>query len=205
MMEEPIDIVVKRLKDKGVPLSTYDALEACAREGNWHTQGFANEVKTLEAWEINPACENKLRQNLPNAKVTITDATQQIKKPNYRGKFNFIVLDCPMACFGEENRYSEHFEMIHDVPSIARDNFVLLFNVNKSPYDYDRHPAWKKRRKQFYGIDRTESISLEFLENHYKKLFDSMKLNVLDSFYESRREYEKNDFLYYMCFILQKS
>jgi len=55
------------------------ALEIFAREGDWQTQAYADKVKSLEAWEINPAFESALRKNLPGAKILITDSIEELE------------------------------------------------------------------------------------------------------------------------------
>ena len=57
---------------------------------------------------------------------------------------------------------------------------IIVFNINKEPFNYDHQLAWKKRREEFYGAVNTSNLSIEFLLNFYKELF--LNLNLATDF-----------------------
>ena len=63
--------ICEELNRRGYDLSRYDALEFFAREGDWQTLSYADRVRSVEAWEIDPAYEEGLRRNLPQAVIRI--------------------------------------------------------------------------------------------------------------------------------------
>ena len=71
------EIAIKRICNKlvnqyGIKLNDKVALDFFAREGDWQTQHYADKVKKVYAWEINPQHEQSLKRNLPaSANVSI--------------------------------------------------------------------------------------------------------------------------------------
>lgn len=196
--------IVKELRRRAVPLNEYDALDAFARTGEWQTIEYFSEVKSLEAWEINPAYEAQLKNNLPGASIKITDAFNEVRKERNLNRFDFIVIDAPLGCYGPRKEYCEHFDILQYIPRVARINWALIFNVNKEPFDYDKYPLWQRRRERFYKRESADKLSLEFLHDHYRCYFNAMGIETKFSFHHSRHRYDKKDFLYSMCFMLQK-
>ena len=74
MRGEAMSRVVTKLKEKNIDLANYSVLEFFAREGDWQTLAYFPHVKSLTAWEIDPAFEDRLRQNLNGAEVEIGDS-----------------------------------------------------------------------------------------------------------------------------------
>lgn len=184
----------------GFDLSQKDALEMFGRKGDWHTVDYSRMVKSLEVWEIDAQYNDDLRKNLPLAVIKNVDSIEFSRAPENRGRFDFIVIDNPMSNYGPNGKYSEHFDVIESACAMVRHNGVLVFNVNVQPYDYDNHPAWKKRREKFYGKADASCLSLDELVDFYAELFASSQLRVVHTVH-----YERNDFLYYLMFRLQKT
>ena len=95
-----------------------------------------------------------MKKNLPNAKIKIQNSIKTISENLETSKFDLIVIDNPMNTWGtkkETNLYCEHFDFIKHIGNIIDKETILIFNVNKNPFDYDKFPEWKKRREKFYG------------------------------------------------------
>lgn len=195
--------ILEILKQKGIDISQMHALEPFAREGDWQTWVYADKVESLDAWEINPDCEMALRKNLPKARIKIIDSLKEFKKRKYFGKYDFIVIDNPMNCFGAHEQYCEHFDIIPEVCHLLNQKGILIFNINKEPYDYEKNPKLEARRKQFYHQEKTNKLSLKFLLKFYKELFCKYGYTTKFCFNISRGKYECNDFFHYLVFYLK--
>ncbi len=190
----------------GIGLSSRDAIELFAREGDWQTHVYAHMVKSLELWEIDAKCKAKLKKNFPTAAVKITDSIKELKTSfSFNKKYGFIVIDNPQACYGPGNCYCEHFDIITEIHKIAQDDVVVIFNVNKEPFNYDASPEWKKRRDGFYKLKDTSKIPMKFFMKFYKELFKKQGFEAVLCFDVSREELEHNDYLYYLVFHLKKT
>lgn len=187
-IQQPMLRVVQRLQSLGVELGRLRALEFFAREGDWQTVSYAGLVASLEAWEINPACEAALRRNVPQARVRIGDSYQFARQPEYAGRFDLVVLDNPQVTFGERHEHCEHFDALELAPALLANPGVLIFNVNHSPYGYDRQPEWQRRRQAFYGLADTARLDFSFLDQFYRKFFAVRGRKVGFLFFEPRHE-----------------
>lgn len=194
---EPMKQVLNKLQKEGLDLSSFHALEMFAREGDWHTTVYENQVKSLDAWEIDPAFQEGLRRNLPQANVTIADSIQEMKKPAHEGKYDFIVVDTPMNRYGPNNEYCEHFDVVPAVCRLLANRGILIFNVNTKPYNFDRFDEWQKRREEYYGLEDTSNLSLKFLLDFYKGMFEQEGYTVEKAFSVPRGGYD-NEGLHYL-------
>jgi len=194
MRGKAMERICKKLEDRGIDFSQMSALEFFAREGDWQANIYAGKVHSIEAWEINPLFKNGLKRNLPGAIIRIGDSFQMADEDRYVSKFDFIVIDNPQCLYGANNEYCEHFEAIQKIPRLLRNHGIVIFNVNFSPFDYNQHPEWKKRREQFYNLSDASNISLDFLLSFYNDFFEAMNLHVNWLFLEPRN----NEYLAYM-------
>ncbi len=194
-----INICEKLIKD-GHPLSAYKALEFYSREGDWHTKVYENFVYSLDAWEIEKKFEPALRRNLPNAQIKIVDS--YIYGRTITQKFNFIVLDNPQGIFGLNNEYCEHFEALDIAVNLIDKKSIIIFNINKAPFNYNNQIEWQKRRNTFYNLNDTSQLSVDnFLIPFYKNKFENLNCNTIDVF-----EIERNpQYLSYLVFNLSKN
>jgi hypothetical protein len=87
----PIYRVLREIKRRRLDLSRMDALELFGGRGDMITQDYAPYVRSLEIWEIDPACESALREHFPLAEVKITDTYEEIKR--CARKFDLVVAD----------------------------------------------------------------------------------------------------------------
>jgi hypothetical protein len=191
--------IIQILKGKGLDLSQMRALEVFAREGDWQTIAYADEVKSLEAWEINPVFKNGLRKNLPKAKIKITDSIKEIKKKEHFDKFDFIVVDNPQNCYGPNSKYCEHFDVIPDICRLLNKKGIIIFNINKNPFNFKRFPRWQEMRAKFYERKGTNRLSIQWLLNFYKNLFKKSGYSTKFCFNVMRTSY-----LHYLVYFLQK-
>ena len=178
-----INNVINILENQGIELNKLSTLEMFGRDGTAHVTAYAEKVRSLEVWEIDKKWEADLKNNLPNAKIKIIDSVNQINNGLNLPKFDLIIIDNTIPMFGPENepnKYCEHFDFIKNVGKIMEDNAIIVFNINKEPFNYDHQLAWKKRREEFYGAVNTSNLSIEFLLNFYKELF--LNLNLITDF-----------------------
>lgn len=187
-MQKPMRKVVKRVEELGVDLKKYDGLEFYAREGDWQTVSYSDQLASLHAWEIDPEREKALRRNLPNAQIRIGNSYELACLPEYQKKFNFINFDNPQATFGCNNEYCEHFEALPLIENLIPDQGIVVFDVNYNPYNYKYNNVWRKRRDSFYKKTDTSRLSFEFIKSHYEDYFLKMGFVNKFSFIEDRHD-----------------
>lgn len=195
--------ILDRLEKEGLDLSKMRALEVFAREGDWQTRVYADKVKSLEAWEIDPAFEKNLKKNIPHAKIKITNSMVEIKKKDNFSKYDFIVIDNGQSCYGPNQEYCEHFEVVPQIARLLDKEGILIFNVNREPFGYDKLPLWKARREEFYNSTKTDNMSIEWLLDFYQNLFKKYGYDTKFSFNMERGTPERNNYLHYLVFYLK--
>ncbi len=189
--------ICERLKIEGVEMQDFSALDFFAREGDWQTVVYAKEVKSLEAWEINPEFLPGLQRNLPGATLRIVDSYEYGAKTSDR--FDFVVLDNPQATFGPDGRYGEHFEALQVVLRLLKPGAFLIFNLNWAPFNFAEHAEWRRRRATFYAQADTSDLSLGgFLLPFYADYFAAHGFKALQSFAQPRND----EYLAYLVFRL---
>ena len=178
-------------------IEIYNALDIFAREGNWQSFLINSKVASFEAWEINADYIDKLKLNLPSASVYCRDSIQFIRNASDYKKFNLLVIDNGLNCYGYENEYCEHFDVLPYIDNIIEDNCFVIFNVARKPFNYDDNHTWKNRRNEFYKVEDASDLSIKFLTEFYTKFFNSMGYDV-ESMYTSCRElHNDDDYLYH--------
>jgi hypothetical protein len=189
------------LERRGFDLSRARALEFFAREGDWQATAYVGRVASLEAWEVDAAREARLRANLPHATVRIVDSIVFASRPENRGRFDFVVLDNPQGCFGPGARYCEHFEALEAACGLLSERAVLVFNVNRTPFDFDRFPAWQARRSRYYGVDDASRLSASFLLAFYRSLLERRGLSSPFAFEVARNP----EYLSYLVCLVERA
>ena len=196
----PVCKVLRLLKARGVKVDQMAGLELFGFTGELHTLDYVHRIGTLEVWEIDPSCEVDLKQNLPKARIKITDSVAELRATT--STFDFIVVDNPTSTFGP---YCEHFELIPDVFRVTRDGGIILLNVIPRLSEKDRrsHPylfsaEHLARRSAFYGTDRPEEVSFEKMVEVYGKLAASQGCTLNWWFTEQRH------FVYYLVMSIGK-
>jgi len=189
--------ICSRLKAEGVEIQDFSALDFFAREGDWQTVVYAKEVKSLEAWEINPEFLPGLQRNLPGAVLRVVCSYAYGEETSDR--FDFVVLDNPQATFGPNGRYCEHFEALPVALRLLKPGAFLIFNLNWAPFNFAENLEWQRRRAAFYAQADTSTLSPEgFLLPFYADYFAARGFKVLQSFVQPRND----EYLAYAVFRL---
>jgi 16S rRNA G966 N2-methylase RsmD len=202
--------LLSKLEEKGVKFDKLNTLEMFGRDGTWQTTIYANKVRSLEVWEIDSQWKDSLEKNLPSATIKIKDSIQCIKKKSDHHKFDLIMIDNPMNTFGpklDENEagcYCEHFDIIKEIGKIIDNEAIVVFNVNRKPFDYEKYPLWKARREEFYGNKKTDNLSLAFLHKFYRRLFEEIGFMTVFCFNVVRVLYGGADMTHYFAYSLRK-
>jgi hypothetical protein len=180
-----------------IDFSKLNGLEFFSRKGNWQTLSYSDLVKTLTAWEIDEQFESSLRKNLPKAEVTIGDSFKLACEFRYKNRFDFIVFDNPQGTY---NGYCEHFECVDLINKIIKkEGGVVIFNVNKNPFNYDKTSIWAQRRNHYYNVEESAGLDSVFLLSFYKHKFYTLGFKTLFSFEISRN----NEYLSYLVFRIE--
>lgn len=175
-------------------LSKCSCLEAFARDGSWQTKYFVNGSRYAEAWEVDCSFAGSLRANLPNCDLVICDSITRSKKVSC--DFDLIVADNPQAIFDDENQYCEHFDFLPNIGNLFKKDALIVFNINRKPYNLEKNQLWKKKRQDFYEIDNVDDISKEFFHNFYCNYFKANGLVM-----ETSKIFDRNsEYLsYFVC------
>ena len=187
MTEIAIKNICNRLSNEyNIQLNDKVALDFFAREGSWQTQYYASKVKKIYAWEVDSKYEQNLRYNLPDtADITIGDSFVLAKQQDV--SFDLIVLDNPQGCFGEDNRYCEHFEALDICLNLLKSpSGILIFNIKTTPFNYTDKIEWQKRRNAFYSVTDTSHLTKEFIFNFYETFFKTHGFITEFAFLEER-------------------
>ena len=201
MSSNNYDVGMKKIcdrlqKEMNIDLRSMTALEFFARDGSWQTSVFGNLVKEVHAWEIDPAFEEKLNDNLPEgSKIRIGDSYKIATQDSFKNMFDMIVFDNPQGCYG--NDYCEHFDALKFLPFLGKeDRVITVFNIKLSPYNFysDRNKGWRERRSRFYGIEDTSNLDLKFVTNFYRNHLKEMGYEV--NFLFSQKRPQENDLHY---------
>ena len=185
----------EKLELVGFSLAEAHAVEVFARQGDWHTRDYYQQVASLEAWEIDNSHFSNLRKNLPGVEIKHVDSIQHIRLPQNAGSADLVVVDNPQGTFGPDNEYCEHFDVIDPALDLLRAGGVVVFNVNIEPFDYDLYPEWQARREQFYVSNQTEKLSLDVLGEFYRERFEALG-HVMTDHVQALR----TDYLHYMAY-----
>jgi len=202
-----MEIVLKQLQNKGIKLNNLHTVEVFGRTGEWHTKVYADKVKSLEIWEIDSEWKKQLKKNFPNAKIRIIDSIKLINESTNLPKYDFIIVDNPQNLFRSTKlraRYCEHFEVLTKIDRLIDNYGIIVFNVNPKPFDYEKWPLWKKRREDFYNINNTEEIEINFLTNFYVQFFNNIGLKTIFHFYVKRLTPNPKETIYYFTYFLTK-
>ncbi len=195
----PIDKIFKKLKAKGYN-SFETGLEVFGYKGEYHTMNYQEFVKELHVWEWAADCEDSLKQNLPKAKIKITDSYKEIKETTI--KFDLVVVDNHQGIFGDD--YCEHFEMLPNVFRVLKDEAIIILNILpninelEKMYNVDAS-AHKAKRNDWYKRIDTDMLPDTFFMDFYIKLFREYNYNVNFIFIEKR-----NNVMSYMVVGLNK-
>ena len=181
---ENVLLTIENLDKKSV-------LDVFAREGDWNSYLIYNRCKKMECWEIDPAFENKLKENLPNAKIKILDSIKTINSHKGDKKYDVIFIDNSLGIYGK-NQYCEHFYFIKDTKRLLNKGGYLIFNVSIKPFKGENYDEYINQRKLFY---KTSETTLDYLIQFYKNLFGINSQNSIRIF--AREKYNSQIYLYF--------
>lgn len=160
-----------------IDIGEFTVLDLFARDATWQTKYYADKVKKVHAWEIEEKFRDSLKNNLPNnATITIGDSHKMIR--DEPGSFDLIVLDNPQGCYGTKDQYCEHFDSLLPSLRCLTDNSIIIFNVKTKPFNFEDKLQWQQRRKEFYKVEDSSNITLEFMNSFYDQLFVSKGFRV---------------------------
>jgi len=202
--EKATNELIQKLEELGIIFKNYNAIELFGRDGSWQTQLFAKKVKNIEIWEINKEFEKKLRENLPNSKIKIIDSIKTLNEKMKYQSFDLILLDNPNNIYGPNQEYCEHFDILKNIIKLIDKKAIIVFNVNRKPFNYNKFPQWKKRREEFYENKSTEEMSIKQLLVFYEKYFKKIGLETIFSINVIRVLFEEIDTNHYFAFLLTK-
>jgi hypothetical protein len=165
--------LLRQLRQREVRLDELRALEIFGHTGEFHTLDYASLVASVEVWEIDVDCEPSLRRNLPEAEVKITDSYAELQRTDRR--YDLVVVDNPLGLWGGGHR--EHFDLFPDLFRVCADPAILVVNVipNLRPrerrrWDYVFNEEHLAARRDFYGTDQPQDVSLDAMEARYREL-----------------------------------
>ena len=184
-------------------LNECKVLDVFAREGDWQTHELVSKVKSIEAWEIGLEFIEALKKNLPDAKVFCRDSIKFINENDYT-KFDLVIIDNGLNLYGSNKQYCEHFDFIHNLGHVLKEECFVIFNVVLQPFNYHMFPDWEERRNSFYGIEDTSNISKSFFKKYYKDLFNSIGFETINYHSVCREYHGEIDYLYYVGMQLKK-
>jgi len=206
---EATNELMTKLEIKGIDFSKLNAIELFGRDGTWQTKKFGEKVKGIEIWEIDPKWKNKLKENIPNAVVKIRDSISMLKTEDGLHKFDLILIDNPMNVFGNMQRdsdvYCEHFEVLENFHKLCQNDVLIIFNVNRKPFDYMENPLWVKRRNEFYKTTNTSDMKIEFLLDFYKNKFYELGFTTIFRINVIRVFFQGCDMTHYFAYKLKKN
>lgn len=185
---------IRELESLGYDISSSFAIDLFARSGDWQTQEYSSKVSHITAWEISSKFLPELKMNLPRgSKIEIGDSHKLIRDTTE--KFDLIVSDNPMGCYGN---YCEHFDIFHDALKIMKDSAIICVNVKTEPFNYEDKVAWQARRNSFYGIEDASSLGQDFVVDFYKNEVRSSG-RIVDHVLWKQRPQEPGLYLLTLC------
>ncbi len=208
--EEATNELIHKLESKGIKFENFNAIELFGRDGSWQTKLFAKKVKTLEVWEINKEFEKQLRENLPNSKVKIIDSIKTLQENENSSTFDLILMDNPNNTYGAcdnisvDGKYCEHFDILKNIGKLIDKKAVIIYNVNRKPFNYLKFPEWKKRRDEFYEKTDTEDMSIKSLVTFYEEFFKKIGFKTVFHVNVIRVFFKGIDTNYYFAFLLKR-
>ena len=166
-------------------------LDVFAREGDWNSYLIYNKCQKMECWEIDPSYENKLKLNLPKAKIKIIDSIKTINTYEDAKKYDVIFIDNSLGIYGN-HQYCEHFNFIKNTSKLLKKGGYLIFNVNVKPFEGENYKEYKNQREIFY---KTSVTTLDYLIQFYKDLLGIINEKSIRIF--PREKYNSQVYLYF--------
>ena len=203
--EKATNELISELKVKGINFEKLSCLELFGRDGTWHVSIFDKIVKSLEIWEISKECKFDLEKNFPDSTIRIVDSVKTIKNGSDLPKIDLLLIDNPTNVYknSKGEKYCEHFDVIKEIHKFCKKEILVIFNVNRAPFDYDKYPEWKKFRDSFYKNSKTNELSIDFLHKFYEELFKKIGLETIFKINVTRVFYNNIDMTHYFAYYLR--
>lgn len=200
--------VFRVLERHGVRTGSLRALDMFAGDGMMQTRAYAGRIASLQAWELDPILAAALKKNIPTAGVKITNSMEEMKRPQHQGSFDLVVIDNHTMCYGPQEKYCEHFDVLPDALSLLNPKEgIVVFNVNREPPGIVATKTHQERKALFYNIAQTEKrhLDLGFLQDFYTALFEKKGYRTRFFFSVSRGGAHRQDYLHYFVYGLEKA
>lgn len=200
---KPMLQLLAELRRRNIKVEELKALEVFGCDGLDHTTTYANEVKSLEVWEITEKMHSPLIKNLPSAEIKIVDSYEALN--NSRTKYDFIVVDNVIGSYGT---HCDHFDLFPDlifkatnqksllvlniIPRITKKTLKTFPNLQKAEY--------LETRKNFYNVDDPINIPMDHIIRVYKSFVEKNNYKLLWYFQITRSRAD----VYYLIFRIKK-
>lgn len=185
----PVQVVLRDLERRHVDIGRLRALDLFGGTGDRVTRHYADLVRSLDVWEIDPRNEPALRRNLPRARIAIVDSFAELGRTDR--VYDLVVADNPIWPI-------EHFPIFPDVFRVLSDDAVLMLIVI---VDDDRRTRRRYRelmdedhlrqRREFYATDSPEPIPVEEMVARYRALGEQNGLSLWWHRVVGRREIDR--------------
>jgi hypothetical protein len=180
----PMQRLFNELSQRGIVLRNLDALELFGADGSRHTIDYCRLVRSLEIWELNEVYLPSLNQNLPKARIKITDTFKEIQTTS--NTYNLLVSDETGQLYGQNKEHCEHFDlMTKHLFRVARPKSVIVVNVVPEPLRqlraanvYPEFSEYLERRRAFYRSDHPERIPIEEMIPAYRRTANANGFNL---------------------------
>lgn len=196
-----IRLILKRINDLA-DISRFDVLDCFGGKGI-HQTGYLHDIfNSLTIWEINPRCEEALRDNLPNATIKICDAFEEIRLIDK--KFDLVIMD---SSFSMSYSHVEHYDLFPHVFRVLKDHAFLLPQIMYPGKYYKRHNIFSavpykilEARKGFFKAYDTDGdmIPLDRACRRYGELAEDNEFSVASGSLLVAKNHINLDWFYYL-------
>jgi len=186
---KPMLRLLEELKRRGLNLGELRTLEIFGRDGLDHTTTYADEVKSLEVWEIHPKWHSDLLKNLPGASIKIVDSYEELGRS--KSKFDLIVVD---NAIGNLGAHCDHFDLFPDaIFKVTSGESVLVLNIIPRIHSITlKHfpdlldPTYLAARKSFYAADDPMDIPADRIVGVYRSFIEKNDYRLAWWYHQNR-------------------
>ena len=196
-----IRLILNRIK-KIADISKFDVLDCFGGKGIHQTGYLHDKFNSLTIWEINPRCEDALRDNLPNASIKICDAFEEIL--TVEEKFDLVIMDHSISM---SDYHVESHDLFPYVFRILKDYAFILPQIMYPGKYYKRQNIFSavpykivEARKRFFKAYDTDGdmIPLDQACGRYCELAGENGFKVGSASLLVARNHVNLDWFYYL-------
>lgn len=198
-----IRLILNRINEK-YDISQFDVLDCFGgRAGKLgQTQHLPGKFKTLTIWEFKAICEKDLRENVPDANITICDAFEEIQVIDK--KFDLVIMDHSITMSGH---HIESHDLFPHVFRVLKDKAFILPQIMYPGKYYKRHNINNavpfkvlERRRQFFKAWDTDGdmIPLDHACRRYCELAEENGFRVGSASLLIAKNHINLDWFYYL-------